>query len=67
MGAGRLLLLGVLYAGPQHRIDGTIRVVTIPDSQSLGVQSCIPNNLGYIIKSKTILDFVPILKERIKA
>ena len=65
-GSGRLLLLGILYAGPQLRVDGTIRVITTPDSQSIGVQSNIPNNLGYIIKSKAILDFVPILKERFK-
>lgn len=65
-GSGRLLLLGILYAGPQLRVDGTIRVITTPDSQSIGVQSNIPNNLGYIIKSKAILDFVPILKEKFK-
>ena len=63
-GQGRLILLGVLYAGPHLSVDGTIRVITTPDSQSIGVKSLIPNNLGYVIKSKSILDFIPIIKQK---
>jgi Trypsin-like peptidase domain len=54
---GRLVLLGVLYAGPQFQADGKIIVQpisTLPDIYSL---TNIPLNLGYIIKSEKILDF----------
>lgn len=63
-GQGRLILLGVLYAGPQLSVDGTIRVITTPDSHSIGIKSLIPNNLGYVLKSKCILDFIPIIKHK---
>ena len=43
--------LGVLYAGPQHIANGNV---------------AIPNNLGYVIKSHKILDFVDIIKREIK-
>lgn len=62
-GGGRLLLLGILYAGPQLTVSGDIKIVTIPDVQEKALSiSHIPNNLGYIIKSETLLDFVPIIK-----
>lgn len=62
-GQGRLMLLGILYAGPQQTVEGDIRIVTIPNSQQKALSiSHIPNNLGYIIKSDAILDFIPIFK-----
>lgn len=62
-GSGRLMLLGVLYAGPQLTVTGEIKVVTIPNTQQKALSvSHIPNNLGYIIKADTILDFIPIIK-----
>ena len=64
-GCSRVLLLGVLYAGPQLTVTGDIKVVTIPNvrHKALAV-SHIPNNLGYIIKSERIMDFVPIIKQK---
>lgn len=64
-GCSRVLLLGVLYAGPQLTVTGDIKVVTIPNvrQKALAV-SHIPNNLGYIIKSERIMDFVPIIKQK---
>ena len=59
------MLLGILYAGPQQTITGEIKVVTVPNIQQKAMSiSYIPNNLGYIIKSNTILDFIPIIKSR---
>ena len=62
-GSGRLMLLGVLYAGPQLTVTGEINVVTVPNIQQKAMSvSHIPNNLGYIIKSDTILDFIPLIR-----
>lgn len=65
LGEGRLMLLGVLYAGPQLTVTGEIEVVTIPNVQQKALAvSRIPNNLGYIIKSNAILDFIPVIKSK---
>lgn len=62
-GKGRLMLLGILYAGPQLTVTGEIEIVTVPNLQQKPLAvSHIPNNLGYIIKSDAILDFVPFLR-----
>lgn len=62
-GASRVFLLGILYAGPQLTVTGDVKVVTIPNVQQKAIAvSHIPNNLGYIIKSERILDFVPIFR-----
>lgn len=66
LGERRLMLLGILYAGPQLSVTGEIEVVTIPNiQQKLISVSHIPNNLGYIIKSDTLLDFIPLLRPRL--
>lgn len=60
LGSSRVLFVGVLYAGPQLTVTGDIRIVSVPDSQQKAMSvAAIPNNLGYIIKSECILDFVP--------
>ena len=60
-GKSRVCLLGILYAGPQLTVTGEIKVVTIPNVQQKALSvSHIPNNLGYIIKSERLLDFVDI-------
>lgn len=64
LGGGRLMLLGILYAGPQLTVTGEIHVVTIPNIQKALSVSHIPNNLGYIIKSDVILDFISVLKSK---
>lgn len=55
-GAGRVLFLGVLYAGPQHKAEGTITFTTLPKTYT-----GIPNNLGLVIKSPRLMDFKPVL------
>ena len=63
LGKRRLMLLGVLYAGPHLTVTGEIEIVTVPNLQQKPLAvSHIPSNLGYIIKSDAILDFVPIIK-----
>lgn len=51
-GGGRIFLLGVLRAGPQHTAEGTIQFANIPR-----FYTGIPNNLGLVIKSSKLLDF----------
>ena len=69
-GNSRILLLGILYAGPQLTVSGDIKVVTVPDAQQRALSiSHIPNNLGYIIKSEKIMDFLHLfiqLRDKIK-
>ncbi|MCQ2259176.1 MAG: serine protease [Bacteroidaceae bacterium] len=65
-GSSRVYLLGILYAGPQLTVTGDIQIVTIPTAQQRAMSvSHIPNNLGYIIKSERILDFIPIFERLI--
>ena len=50
----RVILLGVLYAGPQQSIVGSLEVYEIPVVQKVVSLSNIPINLGIIIKSNRI-------------
>lgn len=60
-GNSRILLLGILYAGPQLTVSGDIKIVNVPDAQQKALSiSHIPNNLGYIIKSEKIMFFLPL-------
>lgn len=64
-GRSRIMFLGILYAGPMLTITGEIQVLTIPDVQQQEMSiSNIPTNLGFVIKSECILDFIPIVKSR---
>jgi hypothetical protein len=58
---GGLLLLGVLYAGPQYMVNGNIEIVNVPTVQKTMAVSRIPNNLGVVMKSKKIREFESIL------
>jgi hypothetical protein len=58
----RTKFLGVLYAGPQHTAQGEIRIVTVPTHNVPVAISAIPNHLGNVIRSGTILDFLGIVK-----
>lgn len=57
MGASRMRILGVLYAGPQHTVEGEVRVVVVPTQQKAISLAGIPNNLGIIIKADQLLAF----------
>lgn len=61
LGAQRIRLLGVHYAGAMHTATGEIRVVTTPSSMSPIAITEIPNNIGVAIASQRLLDFEPII------
>ena len=47
------------------KVTGEIQAVIIPDVQQQEISvSSIPSNLGFIIKSECILDFIPVIKDR---
>ncbi|MBJ8189171.1 S1 family peptidase [Bacillus cereus] len=62
LGAIRILLLGVLYAGPQFTATGEIVVTNVPTSNQPVAVSRIPMNLGMVIKAHKLLDFEEMLK-----
>jgi len=57
MGTSRIKLLGILYAGPQHTIEGEIKIMPVAIQQKAVAVAAIPNNLGIIIKSELLLSF----------
>ena len=59
----RVILLGVLWGGPQHLADGTLEVVEIPTKQVPIARTNIPVHLGYYIKARELL----VLKEHLFA
>ena len=67
IGAPRLKLLGVLYAGPQHMATGEIRVVAIPTIDKPISLTSIPNNLGMIIKARKLQEIDDIFSARLIA
>jgi hypothetical protein len=56
IGTTRIILMGVLYAGPQYTATGEIKIIDVPTSEKPVVISRIPNNLGFIIKAERIID-----------
>ncbi|AWG22725.1 serine protease [Flavobacterium faecale] len=61
MGANRIILLGVLFAGPQATATGEI--VMTPNLQRPISVSQIPNNLGLIIKSERIIEMEKLFNQ----
>jgi len=61
-GSSRIKLLGILYSGPQHTVEGEIKIVMAPTQQKAVSIAGIPNNLGIIIKSERLLDFEDLFK-----
>lgn len=61
IGTNRIRLLGVHYAGAQHRADGTIEIVTVPTDTRPVPVTLIPNNIGVVINSQRLLDFEAVL------
>jgi hypothetical protein len=62
MGASRVILLGALYAGPQHTAQGDIQIVNVPTGQRPIAISRIPNNLGLVIKAERIIELEQLFK-----
>lgn len=62
----RLILLGILYAGPQQTAIGEIQTVDIPTAVESIARTNVMINLGYAVKSSRLLDFKPILNQLVK-
>jgi len=61
-GQGRIKLLGTLFAGPQHQIQGDVKIIDVPQVQKPVAEIRIPNNLGCVIKARELLAFEEILQ-----
>jgi hypothetical protein len=61
-GGSRIKLLGILYAGPQHTVEGEIKIVLVPTQQKAISIAGIPNNLGIIIKAEQLNAFEGMFK-----
>ena len=53
---GRILFLGILYAGPQFTATGEIQIIDVPIVNKPISFTNIPNNLGIIIKAERIIE-----------
>jgi hypothetical protein len=58
----RVYLLGTLYAGPQYTAEGDIITIKIPIVNKKITVTDIPTNLGFVIKTKKLLEFEDIIK-----
>jgi hypothetical protein len=65
MGAMRIKLLGVLYAGPMYNAKGEIVVMNQPVTPKPVAVSPIPINLGMVIKASEIVALGPLLNAMI--
>lgn len=61
MGSSRVILLGILYAGPQATAIGEI--IMTPNFQKPIAVSSIPNNLGLIIKAERIIELEKLFED----
>jgi hypothetical protein len=61
MGAGRVGLLGVHYAGMLYTASGEMRVVAAPTSLTQLPVTQIPMNIGLAINAERVLDFIPLV------
>lgn len=64
IGTSRIKFLGVLYAGPQHRVDGRIEFVPVPTANRVVSVSTIPNNLGMVIKARELIELDRIARTK---
>jgi hypothetical protein len=64
IGSTRVILLGVLYAGPQHVAAGEVQTIDVPLQQVSISLSKIPNNLGFVVKAQKLNDFKTQLLEK---
>jgi hypothetical protein len=60
----RLKLLGILYAGPQHTVEGEIRIVKVPTLDRPVAVSTIPNNLGIVVKARKLDAFETLFRNK---
>jgi len=66
IGASRIKLLGVLYAGPVLSADGSIEVIPVPTLGTIQTRTDIPINLGYVIKAEKLREFEAVFEMELK-
>jgi hypothetical protein len=62
-GGSRILLLGILYAGPQFEADGSLEIKEIPTTWTASFSVALPVHLGFYIKSQELLELGKVLFE----
>lgn len=62
-GKSRLILIGILFAGPQYNAKGDIVVTTIPTQQTIQTSTPIMTNLGYYIKATELREFEDYIRK----
>ncbi len=60
--SSRIFFMGVLYGGPQTYIQGKAFIPDQKTNNFYNVLSSLPINLGCVIKSSVILDFIKLLE-----
>ena len=65
IGRSRVILLGILFAGPQYNAQGDLVVKTIPTQQKIQTTTPIMTNLGYYIKATELKEFENYIKSKI--
>ena len=62
VGGERLILLGLLYAGPQITATGEVTVQTVPTTNRVLANVPTMMHLGYVIKSKRLLEMEEVVR-----
>ena len=57
IGQSRVKFLGVLWGGPMLDAEGDIIVAPAPTTVDIRSRTQIPINLGFVIKSRVLLEF----------
>jgi len=57
----RFILVGILYAGPQVNVNGTVDIINVPTAAVAVANTRVTMNLGIVIKAKKLRDFMPLL------
>ncbi|WP_312062265.1 S1 family peptidase [Pantoea septica] len=57
----RFILAGILYAGPQVNVNGTVDIINVPTAAVAVANTKVMMNLGIVIKAKKLKDFMPLL------
>lgn len=63
IGGIRVRLLGILWGGPVYKASGELVVNEIPTSTTVTPLTPMMLNLGYVIRSSALYDFIPLVKE----
>lgn len=65
MGSSRVILLGVLFEGPQMNAKGELIIENIPTQQKISPNTPLLINLGYYVKANELMAFKEIIKNLI--